>query len=50
MAERELLDDDWPAGRSLALYRELRAQTASPAADEFEALVERRSRARTTAS
>jgi phenylacetic acid degradation operon negative regulatory protein len=47
---RELLDDDWPADRSLALYRELRAQTAEPAAEEFAALVERRPRARTAAS
>ena len=47
---RELLDDDWPADRSLGLYRELRAQTAEPAAEEFAALVERRSRARTAAS
>ena len=29
---RELLDGDWPADRSLSLYRELRAQTAEPAA------------------
>ena len=29
---RELLDDDWPADRSLALYRALRAQTTEPAA------------------
>ena len=47
---RELLDDDWPADRSLALYRELRAQTAEPAAEEFAALIERRPRARTAAS
>ena len=32
---RELLDDDWPADRSLALYRELRARTAEPAAEEY---------------
>ena len=47
---RELLDDDWPADRSLALYRELRARTAEPAAEEFAALVERRARARAAAS
>ena len=47
---RELLDDDWPADRSLALYRELRARTAEPAAEEFAALVERRTRARAAAS
>ena len=47
---RELLDSDWPADRSLALYRELRAQILEPAADEFAALIARRARARTGAS
>jgi phenylacetic acid degradation operon negative regulatory protein len=36
---RELLDDDWPADRSLALYRDLRARTMKPATEEFMALV-----------
>ncbi len=46
----ELLDEDWPADRSLALYRQLRARTAKPAAEEYAALVERRARVRTAAS
>lgn len=46
---RELLDDDWPADRSLTLYRELRAQTTEPALREFTALVARRPRARAAA-
>ena len=41
---RELLDDDWPADRSLALYRALRAETTEPAMREFAALVAPRSR------
>ena len=47
---RELLDDDWPADRSLSLYRELRAQTTEPALAEFAALVARRPRARAVAT
>ena len=46
----ELLDDEWPADRSLALYRELRAQTTEPAMQEFAALVTHRPRARAVAS
>ena len=47
---RELLDDDWPADRSLSIYRALRAQTTDPAAREFAALIERSPRARVVAS
>ena len=47
---RELLDDDWPADRSLSIYRALRAQTTEPAAREFAALIERSPRARVVAS
>jgi phenylacetic acid degradation operon negative regulatory protein len=47
---RELLDDDWPADRSLSIYRALRAQTTEPAAREFAALIERSPRARVAAS
>jgi len=43
---RELLDDDWPADRSLALYRELRAQTTESAVREFDELIARRPRTR----
>jgi phenylacetic acid degradation operon negative regulatory protein len=43
---RELLDDDWPADRSLTLYRELRAQTTEPAVREFSELIARRPRSR----
>ena len=43
---RELLDEDWPADRSLDLYRELRARTAESAMREFAELVARRPRAR----
>ncbi len=39
---RELLDEDWPADRSLTLYRGLRAHTTEPAMREFAALVARR--------
>ena len=47
---RELLDDDWPADRSLSLYRELRAHTTAPAQEEFAALVGHRPRARAAAT
>ena len=47
---RELLDDDWPADRSLRVYRALRAQTAEPAAREFAELIGRRARGRVVAS
>ena len=47
---RELLDSDWPADRSLELYRELRAQIAEPAANEFAALASRRPNVREAAS
>lgn len=33
------MDDDWPAARSLAVYRGLRDRLAAPAAAEFTALV-----------
>lgn len=47
---RELLDADWPADRSLTLYRELRAQTTEPAVREFAALIARRPRMRAVAT
>jgi phenylacetic acid degradation operon negative regulatory protein len=44
---RELLDSEWPADRSLALYRELRARILKAAVDEFAALLARRAPVRT---
>ena len=47
---RELLDTDWPADRSLSVYRELRAQTTEPAMREFAALIAPRPRERAAVS